>query len=61
MYDSSLFEQFITDIRVIDLGQTVIIDCCPSGQRLLRLKKTEPALTVGQEFCAHSRSCYNQN
>lgn len=22
-------EQFITDIRVIDLGQTVIIDCCP--------------------------------
>ncbi len=31
MYDSSLFEQFITDIRVIDLGQTVIIDCCPSG------------------------------
>jgi|GEM_PF-3543505 len=32
MYDSLLFEQFITDIRVIDLGQTVIIDCCPSGQ-----------------------------
>ena len=31
MYDSLLVEQFITDIRVIDLGQTVIIDCCPSG------------------------------
>ena len=31
MYDSSVFEQFITDIKVIDLGQTVIIDCCPSG------------------------------
>lgn len=29
MYDSTLVEQFITDIRVIDLGQTVIIDCCP--------------------------------
>ena len=31
MYDSLLFEQFITDIRVMDLGQTVVIDCCPSG------------------------------
>ncbi len=29
MYDSTLVEQFISDIRVIDLGQTVIIDCCP--------------------------------
>ena len=31
MYDSSLFEQFITDIKFTNLGQTVIIYCCPSG------------------------------
>ncbi|VEP16012.1 hypothetical protein H1P_3970007 [Hyella patelloides LEGE 07179] len=31
MYNSTLVEQFITDIKVIDLGQTVIIDCCPTG------------------------------
>ena len=31
MYSSTLVEQFITDIKVIELGQTVIIDCCPTG------------------------------
>lgn len=30
MYNSTLVEQFIKDIRVINLGQMVIIDCCPS-------------------------------
>ena len=31
MYNSTLVEQFIKDVKVIDLGQTVIIDCCPTG------------------------------
>ena len=31
MYDTALFEQFIKDIRVTDLGQKVVIDCLPSA------------------------------
>ena len=67
MYDSSLFEQFITDIRVIDLGQTVIIDCCPSGHfenndsiyQFMCLKCEEVKLNFNEQMkdCIYEDGC----
>ena len=66
MYDSSLFEQFITDIRVIDLGQTVIIDCCPEADlqnyetyelRCLRCEKIELNFDKDMIDCIEEDGC----
>ena len=64
MYDSVLIEQFIKDIIVIDLGQTVIIDCCPSApfdsnetHEFMCLKCEEIKLN----FNEHNKDCIDKD
>lgn len=66
MYNSTLVEQFIKDIRVINLGQTVIIDCCPLATfnnyetyefRCLKYEEIRLNFREDMKNCIHDDGC----